>query len=251
MSIAVINAVFEHSEAKGTDRLVLLVLAQHARDDGTEARPSQKRIAEMAGVKVEAVRRSLRRLERARELECVTPSTPRKPAIYRVTPPGRDPSETEAQTPPGGGVRPLPNEGSDPSEMRGEQSYNRPDTRPGRTSTRVQACESGEGDSSSPLTDEVLAYFYEKTGASPSVKNRTWFANAIAANPDVTAKEWPEVIDWRFANPWWKDDGNPNAGLVCFASRLAEAIKAVRSPVPTLPGVKLTSNGALLRSLGA
>lgn len=66
MSVRVMGRVFEGAEGvTGNDRVVLLVLADHAHDDGAGAYPSQERIAAKAGgISERAVRDCLGRLER-------------------------------------------------------------------------------------------------------------------------------------------------------------------------------------------
>jgi hypothetical protein len=64
MSIHVLNWVLRHSEARLGDRLVLLSLADHAKEDGTSAWPSQETIAVCARLTDRQVRRCLANLER-------------------------------------------------------------------------------------------------------------------------------------------------------------------------------------------
>lgn len=54
--------VFEQSLSEGTDRLVLLAIADQARKDGTNAYPSIESIAEMANVSARTVQRAIRNL---------------------------------------------------------------------------------------------------------------------------------------------------------------------------------------------
>lgn len=68
MSVAATSWVFEHAEATANDRVVLLVLADHAHDDGTGAYPSQATIARKARISVRTVRDCLRRLEASGEI---------------------------------------------------------------------------------------------------------------------------------------------------------------------------------------
>lgn len=63
--------VFHHSEARGTDRLVLLAIADSANDHGREAWPSLATIARKAGIDRRTVSRCLLRLEEAGELRRV------------------------------------------------------------------------------------------------------------------------------------------------------------------------------------
>ena len=63
MSVHVIGWVLKRSEARLGDRLVLLVLADHANADGTGAYPSVPTVASEARMSERAVQYSLRRLE--------------------------------------------------------------------------------------------------------------------------------------------------------------------------------------------
>lgn len=63
MSVDVSGWVLRHSPTTGTDRLVLLVLADAADSDGTNAWPSLDTIAQRANVNRRTAQRSLRRLD--------------------------------------------------------------------------------------------------------------------------------------------------------------------------------------------
>lgn len=63
MSIHVMSWVFKHSEAKLGARLALLVLADHAKDDGTNTYPSLATIAAEARLSRNGARECLKRLE--------------------------------------------------------------------------------------------------------------------------------------------------------------------------------------------
>jgi hypothetical protein len=65
MSVHVTSWVLKHSEAKLGDRLVLLVLADHAKEDGSCAWPSVDTIASEARLSRRATQDCLRRLEAA------------------------------------------------------------------------------------------------------------------------------------------------------------------------------------------
>lgn len=66
MSVESIAIVLHHSKAKGTDKLVLLGIANHEGDGG--AWPAVATLARYAGVDERTVQRSLKRLESAGEL---------------------------------------------------------------------------------------------------------------------------------------------------------------------------------------
>lgn len=62
MSVRVMSWVWEHSDSEGIDRLVLLALADQARDDGGNAYPSIALLARKAKVSTRTVQRSIRAL---------------------------------------------------------------------------------------------------------------------------------------------------------------------------------------------
>lgn len=68
MSIHVIGWVLKHSESRLGDRLVALVLADHAKEDGTWAWPSVETIADQAHLSERQARRCLRNLEELGEI---------------------------------------------------------------------------------------------------------------------------------------------------------------------------------------
>jgi len=68
MSVRVMSWVFEHSQARGNDRLVLLAIADQADADGLNAFPSIPTIARMSRVPSRTVQRCLDRLEELGEL---------------------------------------------------------------------------------------------------------------------------------------------------------------------------------------
>lgn len=68
MSLKCQSWVYEHSEATGNDRLVLLAIADEADDDGTNAYPGIDRIAHKARVNKRTTMRCIERLEEAGEL---------------------------------------------------------------------------------------------------------------------------------------------------------------------------------------
>lgn len=71
MSLKVITWVLEHSEAKLGQRLVLLALADHACDDGTDAYPSVSTIARKARMSERAVQTSLKALSGSGQVVCM------------------------------------------------------------------------------------------------------------------------------------------------------------------------------------
>jgi hypothetical protein len=68
MSVRVMAAVWEQSEAEGNDRLILLALADHADDETWSCWPSIARLAQKTRVSGRTVQRCLRKLEEIGEV---------------------------------------------------------------------------------------------------------------------------------------------------------------------------------------
>ena len=115
MSVHVISWVLEHSTAQLGNRLVLIVLADHAKKDGTAAWPSVDTIAHEARMSRRQVQRCLRELAAEGHIEA-TGKTRRGVTVYSVKMTGaslRHPEGRQSVTP---GV----------SDMSPEPSLNRP-----------------------------------------------------------------------------------------------------------------------------
>jgi hypothetical protein len=86
MSIGCIIQVFQHSASSGNDRLVLLCIADEADDEGSNAFPSIRRIADKANCHTDTVVECIKRLEALGELEVKRPDTPGRGRFnrYRV-----------------------------------------------------------------------------------------------------------------------------------------------------------------------
>lgn len=85
------TAVFDHSESTGSDRLVLLVIADRSDDSGRGCWRGKESIAHMARVDRATVTRSIARLEALGEL--VVDRRPGRTSEYRISLPGVTDSE--------------------------------------------------------------------------------------------------------------------------------------------------------------
>lgn len=132
--------VWQHSKAKGTTRLVLLALADHAGADGGDAYPSVGRLAARCGMGERAVQGAIKKLRSLGELEVepntgprgvnryripMTPADPAPPQNVRPADPAPPPRNTctpppQESTPPPAGSAP------EPSRTAIEPSGNRP-----------------------------------------------------------------------------------------------------------------------------
>lgn len=97
MSVRAMQAVWEHSQAKGGERLVLLAVADHAKHDGTGAWPSLATICTMTRFTERNVRYLLRRLEQMGELAIEVGTGPRGTNMYHLTLPGWNPETEDAE----------------------------------------------------------------------------------------------------------------------------------------------------------
>lgn len=85
MSVKAMSWVWEHSRAKGSARLVLLALADHAGHDGGDAYPSVRRLAERCGVSERTVQDALKTLAELGELVVNPQAGPRGVNRYQLT----------------------------------------------------------------------------------------------------------------------------------------------------------------------
>lgn len=118
MSNKVSTAVWEHSQAKGTELLVLLALADEAGDTGecSAYRRSQAWLARKVNVTTaETVRRAVRGLEALGELQTTHAGSGRSPSNYLVILPGLDSYITANRVPTSQGGPPHNPEGTDPT----------------------------------------------------------------------------------------------------------------------------------------
>lgn len=101
MSVEAMRWVWKHSQARPTDRFVLLAIADVASDEGevTAYQRSQKAIVKKTGLSERTVRDAIDRLEAAGELEVIRTGNGRASTDYRMTmieggedcPPARQP----------------------------------------------------------------------------------------------------------------------------------------------------------------
>ncbi len=77
------TSVFDHSQSRLADRLVLLVIADRSQDDGTGCFRGKESIAHMAGISRSQVTVTIRRLQELGELEVT--ERPGRSNEYRIT----------------------------------------------------------------------------------------------------------------------------------------------------------------------
>ncbi len=84
MSVQAQTAVINHSRARGSVYTVLLMLANHAHADGTNAYPSVETLAREARVSVRTVQGALQHLIAMGEVSCTPREGPRGTNIYSI-----------------------------------------------------------------------------------------------------------------------------------------------------------------------
>lgn len=100
MTAKATGAVWHESRSRGSDRLVLLALADQADDEGQGARMFQKTLATKCQMSERAVRDAIRRLERIGELETEHKAHGRlrRGNVYRIVLPSLTPADSAGVT---------------------------------------------------------------------------------------------------------------------------------------------------------
>lgn len=121
MSVRVMSWVWEHSTAGGSERLVLLAIADNAADDGSNAWPSLHTLARKTLLDVRTVRRILRRLEAGGHLFIGVSAGPHGANRYTVRMHQRGPA-TSTGSVDNAGENPVDNSSTPPGESTGGQN---------------------------------------------------------------------------------------------------------------------------------
>lgn len=212
MSIRVMTWVWDESRSRGTDRLVLLAIADSASDSGGNAWPAVATLARKAGVDERTVQRSVKRLVKLGELAVEPAAGQHGVNVYRVVMTPRQ-SATPAECHPRRSVTPgalsppaerHPTNGADGTD---DAEPPRQSVTPGNLPPRQSATQtvlSNEGSSSSPSTSS-LSRKREKTPAPKGTRIPDDFtvtdemvAWARQETPLVGAIETAKFVDyWR------------------------------------------------------
>lgn len=84
MSVKIMAEVWEHAQAKGSELLLLLALADHADSTTAECWPSVKRLAKMIRMSERNTQYLLRKLQAEEHIVIQLRSSPRKTNLYRI-----------------------------------------------------------------------------------------------------------------------------------------------------------------------
>jgi hypothetical protein len=154
VSLDAIVWVFRNAQATLGRRLVLLVLADFAHEDGTKSFPKVETIAEKARMSRKAVQTALRRLEDDGEIVC-TGTTRSGTRIYSIVgmQPGENAGDNDAE---GRSSRP---EGAKNPTSRGVETTPDPTKDPSETLTEVEIVAATWGKLAPPLIRHPTAYF--------------------------------------------------------------------------------------------
>jgi hypothetical protein len=252
MSIRVMSWVFDESDVQHRgDLLVLLVLADHASDDGDHAYPSVETIAKKARLTDRGARLALRNLEASGAIE-KTGKGPRGTFAYRVV---MDPQARKSLPPAITAPRKSATEGGksvtsnvqatspEPSKPSKE-----PSSRAGRPSLVAVSPDTPppvrhNGKAVPPgrlaVAEQLLLKFNAAAGTNYRARTGTGkpsdalsrILTALVDYPEITAEVGERMITARFAEPYWT--GNPLPGVV-FGPRVVQgSLQAASNTRPT------------------
>jgi hypothetical protein len=143
LSIKVMTWVWDKSTSKGTERLVLLAIADAASDEGDQAWPSIATISKKCGgIGERTVQRSIQRLIGSGELEVTQVGSGRRSSRYRVVMTEGRQNDTPANLTPQGGQFDAP--GASNWHPRGGSSVTQPVLEPSPTRPVTTAARAAE-----------------------------------------------------------------------------------------------------------
>jgi len=157
--------VWSHSSSKGTERLILLAIADNARDDGSDAYPSIETLARKAGgLDERTVQRAITRLVELGELEVTEGGGRGRSNRYRVVMrnPGAAPVNPGDFAPNPGGIAPKPRQDATRTIL--EPSENHPE------SLRDSGAEIATTDEEAYTAQTVVAAFVDRCPQRPPGK---------------------------------------------------------------------------------
>lgn len=228
MSVHVISWVLQQSEARLGDRLVLLVLADHAKADGSGAWPSVETIAREARLSRSQAQRCLRRLEAEGHIARTAVSR-MGTVVWTVVMQGAAICGGGAASTTEGGRNTRP----EPSEEPSSEGANAPSPGVRISGVKVVAAHW-------ELALRVLDAFNEHSGrkyrqlkssGQPS-EAATYVYKRIREYPDLTFEEHVGIIERTLASRWWGDE-TPSFNVVYGPRVFEENI--------TRPGIRRAS----------
>lgn len=219
MSIRVMDRVWSYSQAKGIDRLVLLAIADHASDDGSNAWPSIATLARKTGVSGRTVQRSIQRLVEMGELSYkspngkthqfrvlikgVTDSHPRQSVTPDTVPPPTDSHPRQAVTP--DTVSP---EGWQPVTPGGDAVSPEPSLEP----TTEPSIEPSSSAAARADVERICTHLADRIVANgskrPTITKTGWLdpARLLIDLDDRTEEQVHKAIDWSQQDEFWRSN---------------------------------------------
>lgn len=215
MSVHVTSWVLKHSDTKLGPRLVLLVIADHASDDGTRSWCSVETLGHEARLSRRAVQEALRRLEADGSI-VETGKGPKGTHEYAVVMGGADSAPRADTAPEPSLVRQTTTGVSHNGGVQGG-----PMSPPARVDRKLVT------EAEATLAVQVLAAWNRAT--SQSLRSGEWLGKIIRRlreYPELDLAAHEHVIDVSLARPWWK--GAPSPSVIYgngaqFERQLAEA----------------------------
>lgn len=200
MSIKIMSHVFETRGMTSAEKLVALALADHAHDDGTEARPGQTRLADKTELSEQTVRRALKGLLAKNVIAVQRRATPSTPVCYQFLlggaklAPGTK-SDVGGATLIGGGCHGGTLTINEPSED--------------KTSLSVVVNDDRRGESFSTATHELcehLARCIERNGSKRPTVTQRWLADMdkLERIDGRRPGQIQRMIDWCQADSFWR-----------------------------------------------
>lgn len=243
--------VWEHSRARLNDRLVLLAIADQARDDGTDAWPSVPRLAAKAHVSERTVQRSIRALAELGEIEIVEGGGRHRPNQYRVVMTIQTASESQGNQPVNPDTTVTVSDTDTPSDCHPSDCHPFPETP--STTAETPSNPAGNGDtgvtrtihnpskkpsSSEPSRLDVerlcthLADRIERNGSKRPTVGKGWrtAARLLLDADKRTEQQVHNAIDWCQESEFWR-------GNILSMPKLREKYDALRLAAqrPTTP----------------
>lgn len=211
------GSVYEIELTHG-QQAVLLAMADHAQDDGTDVFPALARLAWKTGYDKRQIRRLIRELQAIGVLVEVAPPAQHRPTEYRIDldageqkepyVPDAPPGPREDISAPRGGKNDIPGRTPRPPKPSVEPS-NKPSGRSSRKRVKVNRKAVTEDEFS--LAAAVVQLFNDSAGTALSVEaHLTPIVGRIREKPKYTEEHHRKIIEAVFAGEhWWTGPPTP------------------------------------------
>jgi len=219
--------VWEHSAAKGSDLLLLLAIADHAHDNGTNAYPSIDSLAKKTRLSRRQVQYNIRNLVSLGELEVQDKQGPHGVNMYRITfnwgaqsLHGATDSMVQSSTDQGATGCATPTQGSapKPSVIINEPSHKAKGKKPLPENGPVQ---------------QIIKSYCDAVGIEQPVSYTKAAGQAkTLARAGITAEDIPHIVTWLRSQTWIKS--GIDLGLIVSQAEKWRTANPRRQPVKPL-----------------